>query len=146
MFNVMANRIARLRTHPADEFFDQTRIDLFLDMAGQLDSPGPVLRKVDALEQERQRLVAEIVRLEDDEQRGAAATALSEANVARMLSTLADELQACDREALKDFLAAVLERVDLQPDALTCQLHYRISMPSRIKLASPRGFEPRLPP
>ena len=138
-----STEIAELRAKDAEI---EKRIDRFLDMAGQLESPGPVLRKVDGLEQERQRLAAEIARLEVDDRRGAAATALTEANVARMLSTLADELQACDREALKDFLAAVLERVDLQPDALTCQPHYRSSLPSRIKLASPPGFEPGFAP
>ena len=66
-----------------------------------------------------------------------AATALTEANVARMLATLADELQTCDREALKDFLAAVLERVDLDPEAMSCQLHCRIAVASRNKPASP---------
>jgi hypothetical protein len=103
--------------------------------------PGPVLRKVDGLEQQRKRLSTEIARLEDEDRHAVAATALTGANVSRMLATLAAELEACDREALQDFLTAVLERVDLDPNAMTCQLYYRISLPSRNKLASPRGFE-----
>ena len=137
------SEIAQLRSKDAEI---EKRIDRFLDMAGQLDTPGPVLRKVDGLERERRRLAAEISRLEDEDRQATAATALTEANVARMLTTLADELQACDREALKDFLATVLERVDLDPEAMSCQLHYRITPPSRNRLASPRGFEPRLLP
>ena len=135
--------IAELQSKDAEI---EKRIDRFLDMAGQLETPGPVLRKVDGLERERKRLTSAIARFEEEDQQALAAAALTEANVARMLATLADELQACDREALKDFLTTVLERVELDPNTMTCQLYYRISAPSRNKLASPRGFEPRLPP
>ncbi len=128
--------IAELRAKDADI---EKRIDRFLDMASQLETPGPVLRKVDGLEQERKRLANAIARFEEEDRQSTAATALTEANVAKMLATLADELQECDREAMKDFLTAVLERVDLEPEAMTCQLYYRISVPSRNKLASPRG-------
>jgi len=133
-----SGEIAELRSKDTEI---EKRIDRFLDMAGQLETPGPVLRKVDGLERERRHLVSAISRLEDEDRQATAAMALTEANVARMLATLADELQACDREALKDFLAAVLERVDLDPDAMSCQLYYQISVPSRNKLASPRGSE-----
>ena len=132
------NEIAKLRSNDTEI---EKRIDRFLDMAGQLETPGPVLRKVDGLERERRRLATEISRLEEEDRQATAATALTEANVARMLATLADELQTCDREALKDFLAAVLERVDLDPQAMSCQLHYRIAVASRNKLASPREAE-----
>ena len=128
--------IAELRAKDADI---EKRIDRFLDMASQLETPGPVLRKVDGLEQERKRLANAIARFEEEDRQSTAATALTEANVAKMLATLADELQECDREAMKDFLTAVLERVDLEPEAMTCQLYYRISVPSRNRLASPRG-------
>ena len=57
-----------------------------------------------------------------------------------MLANLANELQEYDRESLKDFLGTMLDRVDLDPEAMSCQLHYRISVPRRNKLASPRGF------
>ena len=124
----------------------EKRIDRFMDMAAQLETPGPVLRKVDSLERERKRLSALIARFEEEDQQALAAAALTEANVSRMLANIADELQACDREALKDFLTTVLDRVELDPNAMTCELYYRISAPSRNKLASPRGFEPRLPP
>ena len=36
--------------------------------------------------------------------------------------------------------------IKLDPSTMTCAQLYRISLPSRNKLASPRGFEPRLPP
>ncbi len=107
-----------------------------------METQGPILRKVDGLERERRRIASEISRLEADDQKAAEATNLNEAGVSKMLGTLANELQEYDRDSLKDFLGTVLDRVDLDPEALSCQLHYRISVPRRNKLASPRGFEP----
>ena len=53
---------------------------------------------------------------------------------------------AYDRERLKDFLLAVLDRIELEPRTLNCEICYRIPFSQGNKLASPRGFEPRLPP
>jgi hypothetical protein len=134
------SEIGELRSKDAEV---EQRIDRFLDMAGQLETPGPVLRKVDGLERERRRLATEISHLEESDREANAATALTEVNVARMLATLAEERKECDREALKGLLTAVLERVHLDPEAMSCQLYYRISLLGRNKLACPRGFEPR---
>jgi len=120
----------------------QIRIDRFLELAAKLDSPGSVLRKVDDLERERLRIASEIARLEHENQGADAAATLTEANVSRMLSNLASELETSDREAMKDFLGKVLERVELDPNAMTYQLFYRISPTYRNKLASPRGAAP----
>jgi site-specific DNA recombinase len=124
----------------------EKQISQFLDLAREMETQGPILRKVDGLERERRRIGAEISRLEADDQRAAEATSLNEASVSKMLANLANELQEYDRGSLKDFLSTVLDRVHLDPEAMSCQLHYRISVPRRNKLASPRGFEPRLPP
>jgi hypothetical protein len=43
------------------------------------------------------------------------------------------------REALKDFLACLTERIVLDPHSLDCQIHYRIGIEGRNKVASPRG-------
>jgi hypothetical protein len=42
------------------------------------------------------------------------------------------------REALKDMLASPAENVVLDPATLDCQIHYRIGLDGRNKLASPR--------
>lgn len=120
----------------------EKQISKFLDMASELDTPGPILRKVDELERERKLMAAEISRLEANDQQAEEANNLNEASVSRMLNTLANELQEYDREALKDFLGTMLDHIDLDPEAMSCQLHYRISVPRRNKLASPRRYEP----
>lgn len=50
------------------------------------------------------------------------------------------------REALKDMLASLAEKIVLDPASLECEIQYRIGIQGRNKLASPRGFAPRLPP
>ncbi len=47
---------------------------------------------------------------------------------------------------LKDFLTSILDGVELDPVESTVRLCYRIPMVSGNSVASPRGFEPLLPP
>ena len=54
-----------------------------------------------------------------------------------MLDRLAADMPS-DREALKDFVASLVKGITLDP--------YEIPAPAGEFMASPRGFEPRLPP
>jgi alanine racemase len=77
-------------------------------------------------------------------QRQARAVKPTERDVEVLLTGLASHLAEAEREGLRDMLAEVVERFELDPKTLTCRVHYRIS--SGKLMASPRGFEPRLPP
>ena len=70
--------------------------------------------------------------------------AIGPVDVRRIVRSLAEQLERSDREWIKDFLAGPMERVELTPDGRQCVIHYRIRTGD--SLASPRGFEPRLPP
>jgi len=59
-----------------------------------------------------------------------------------MLSRLADEMRLYDRGDLRDFLSSIVERVELDPEAATLQLCYRIPLRSGVSVASPGGFQP----
>ncbi|MCC7483542.1 MAG: hypothetical protein IT529_01005 [Burkholderiales bacterium] len=61
---------------------------------------------------------------------------ISEADVRAILAGLAEQFEEADREGLKDFLAGLVERIDLTADGSRCVIHYRISTGD--KLASPR--------
>ena len=63
-----------------------------------------------------------------------------------MLRRLADEMELYERHELKDFLSTILERIELDPDQATLQVCYRIPLRGGNSVASPRGFEPLLPP
>ncbi len=118
------------------------RVSRFLDMAAQIDSPGPVLRKVNEVERERETIAARIREIDEDRRQASAAEAITEERVHDLLASMAEEIEAYDRERLKNFLGAMIERIDLDPQQLTCELHYRIPLNGRNKVASPRQGPP----
>jgi len=114
------------------------RISRFMDMAVELDSRAPVLRKIEEIERERAQIAGRIAALEERDRAAVAAAAITADDVLRLLGTMAEDLHSYDREGLKNYLGAMLDRVELDPQTLDCQIHYRISLPMRNKLASPR--------
>ena len=59
---------------------------------------------------------------------------------------MAANLEALPEPELKAFLASLIGRVILDTGESTCCLHYRIPLATGDFVASPRGFEPLLPP
>lgn len=55
-------------------------------------------------------------------------------------------IEALVRAELKDFLGKLIETVILVPTDMTCSIRYKINLSRGDNLASPRGFEPLLPP
>ena len=117
------------------------RISGFMDMAEKLDTPGPVLRKVDELEQDRKRLEREMEQARRDAAIAAQARAVTEDQVNRMLDAMANDMERLDRDKLKDFLFTICDRVTLNADTLSARIHYKIPLVRRDRLASPRGFD-----
>ena len=117
------------------------RISGFMDMAEKLDTPGPVLRKVDELEADRKRVQREMDQARRDASTAAAARAVTEEQVGRMLAAMATDMERLDRDKMKDFLYTICDRVTLNPETLTARIEYRIPLVRRDRLASPRGFE-----
>jgi hypothetical protein len=115
-------------------------------MAAELKTPAPVLRKVDAIERKREAIEQRIVAWEKDDEAAQVLANITDAQVRKMLGRLADEMQLYDRADLRDFLGSILARVELDPDAATLQIHYRIPLRNVVNVASPAGFEPALPP
>jgi hypothetical protein len=66
--------------------------------------------------------------------------------VIKILDQMSADSAAFDRESLKDFLAAMVSRVTLDPANLTCRINYEIPAAAGECVASPRGFELALPP
>ena len=62
--------------------------------------------------------------------------------MAQFLAGVAANIEEMDREALKDFLSTLVERITLDPANHECQIHYRIGLDQRTKVASPRAFVP----
>ena len=117
-----------------------------LDVALGLKSRAAVLRKVDALEDQRSVIEQRIVAWEKEDESARALADVTDPQVKTMLGRMADEMRLYERNDLKDFLATILDRVELDPEEATLQLCYRIPLRGGVSVASPGGFEPPLPP
>lgn len=103
-----------------------TKISRMVDMAAELASPGPALRKIDQLEQERVTALAALEQAEAAQSQYAALTDVDAVSVRHALTGLATTLKATERDGLKAALAAMIDRIDLDPASLTCNIHYAI--------------------
>ena len=118
------------------------RAGQYLDLVPQMETAAPLLRKVEEIERQRTVIEQRIVGWEKDDEVGQALMKITGAQVRTMLSRLADEMRLYERADLRDFLGSILDRVELDPNASTLQVCYRIPLRSGLNVASPAGFEP----
>ena len=104
-----------------------------------MEAPGPLLRRLDELEIQREGIDQRLISLEDEKRRAKALAAVKESDVSRMLDALADDMAALDRDHLKDFIGTLIEEVILDPATRAGSIRYRIAQRSGVMLASPRG-------
>ncbi|GIX37984.1 MAG: resolvase [Silanimonas sp.] len=118
-----------------------------MDLVVEVADRRPILRRIEALELERQGLVAKAEQLQLEADLALPAEAITLPMVQRLLATLAEEAKENAHSGLRASLSNLIERVELDPKTLSATLSYRIAAPvSGARLASPRGFEPRSPP
>ena len=104
------------------------RSSRLLEMASELKTPGPALRKVDEIERQRSEIEQRIVAWDKKDEGARALADITDAQVRTMLGRMADEMRLYERGALKDFLGSILDRVELDPDEQTLQVCYRIPL------------------
>lgn len=135
----------RMSTPPPDERLKPLRdqvtttsakISKLTDLASEAESPRPFLDKINELERQRSRLTDELRGLEEQQQAADIFRAISEKDVRGLLASVADHLQSVDREALKELVGGLVERIELCPTSLTARLHIKIATGDL--LASPR--------
>lgn len=120
-------------------------ISRMMDFAGKLADPAPALRKIDELETARRKTAGELDLARKEAAAAAAYSRITEADVRAMLAAMVTDIQQLDRDSLKDWLARLLDRIELDPVKFTVQIHYRITPAQGDKLASPRDYE-HIPP
>ena len=120
------------------------KIDRLTSLAAETDTPRPFIDQIESNERARTKLVDELASLELDQDAADVLRAISDSDVKAMLGIMAEHLATVDREAMKEMLGGLLEKVELCPTSLNSRLHYRFAAGDL--LASPRGFEPRLSP
>jgi len=107
-----------------------------------LDAPTPraFYERLGELEAERAAIGRVLEQLEKQNAERTALSTITARDIEKVLDTLAESLEALDREQLKDFLHELAERVTLDPEDLTCKIHYRIPAQAGKFMASPREF------
>ncbi|WP_300453175.1 D-aminoacyl-tRNA deacylase [Accumulibacter sp.] len=115
------------------------RLRIFSDPTGRMNHS-----LIETHEVRRVALEEEVTRRSQIEAEAEKVRGLTEAQVTRILRALAEDVETIDRDRLKDFVRGLLEKVEIDLDASTFRISYRLSAGDRV--ASPRGFEPRYLP
>lgn len=102
----------------------------------------PLLAQIGMWEQEREKIRAGIIDLETRLVHARAVAGITEKDVLQILDNLANDMASLDRNELKDFLRGIIGKVAMDPETLSCQIHYTIPAATGELMASPRGCEP----
>ncbi len=126
----------------------EKKVARLADLVSETRTPDALLRQIEALEDERDGLVGCLDGLESERAASRLLRAVTAADVRRMLEGLTADLNARDPEALKDALREIVEKIELSPETFEAVVyfHFGPAVKTGEQLASPRGFEPRLPP
>lgn len=96
-------------------------------------------RQVTEYEAERARLVDELAAMRARRDQARQAEAITAEQVRGLLSTLLAEMREAPAAQQRQALAGLVDKVELDPETLSCRLHYRLE--TGVKLASRRGCE-----
>ena len=105
----------------------------------------PLLKQIEEWEAERTAWASQYAEMKEEVEHAKVMAAIKESDIRLLLSSLAQDVMLIERNHQKEFLNAVLDKVVLDPKTRTGSISYKIAA-SGVKMASPRGFEPRLPP
>jgi site-specific DNA recombinase len=121
------------------------RISRTMDLATELADPAPALRKIEELERARNEKTERLQALEVEAERSAWISKVSVDDVARALAGITEAAKEAGRsDLLRPVILSVVERIEIDPETLSGGICYRVATPdSGVKMASPRGFEPR---
>ena len=95
-----------------------------MDLAAEMQTPGPALRRVEAIEAKRKGLEGELRLLAAEVARADAMRQIGPKEVKAALSRLAEDLGGEDRDATKDALRGLIERITLTTGG-ECRIRYR---------------------
>lgn len=105
-------------------------------LVAESETPRPFLEQIAGIERQREALQAELETVEAEQQSAGVLRTISQADIRKLLAGIADHIDQVDRGALKDMLAGMIERVELDAGTMAAQVHYRIGLADA--LASPR--------
>jgi site-specific DNA recombinase len=114
----------------------EKRLARLVGLIEQTNSPGPLLRQMEALEVERGKYASALAIADAEAAERRAMSRITEHEVRRLLVERAAAIEDAEPEALRDALQGLLSKVELEGNDL--RIHYRIH---RDKMASPRATD-----
>lgn len=112
------------------------KIGRLADMAAESETPRPFMAQIEVVEKQREKLAEELNRKEADQKSAEVLRAITAKDVRDILAGLTDNLNTVNREALKEYLHAFVDKIELCPTTGACRIHYRIGTGDL--MASPR--------
>jgi site-specific DNA recombinase len=122
------------------------KITKIMDLMTEAANTAPFMRTVHELEDKRASLVERLQEVEREELARQSIQQLTEFDVKRALGQLLSELENSDKDTLKDFIQQIVQRVIVDEENTTQMTIYYCIVTRGFNVASPRGFEPLLPP
>ena len=86
-----------------------------MDLAASLQGPGPALRKIEQLEGQRKLVAADIASMGKEQGINAGMAKVIGPMVKQLLCAVVEAMRVMRREALKDMLASLAEKIVLDP-------------------------------
>ena len=124
------------------------RIKSLMETLPETTAKRPLLQQIEQWEKEREQIRASIIEEETQLAHSRAAGEITERHIVRMLDDLSANLAELPLEEQRDVLRGFIEHVEIDPATLRGRICYQFTAleSGGDKMASPRGFEPRLPP
>ena len=122
------------------------RIGRLADLISETSAPGALLRQIEEFEAERERAKLALEGMEAEAQAMRTMRELRPEQVRRVLRGIAQDMNAQEPSTLRDALREFIDRIELDPVTFDATVSWRLGHLTGDKVASPRGFEPRLPP
>lgn len=118
-----------------------SRIDKLTRLLSDTDETAPLLRTIEVLERERKEIEQKTEGLQQAAAASKQLSDITEIDVRRTLRALARdmaELPPGQIDNVKAFIAGMVDQIQLDPVNLTCRIHYRLTLETGVKVASPR--------
>lgn len=115
------------------------KIARLMALVPETTAPRPLLEQAEKLEAERAPVLARAAALRRAVELGRQARRIEPRDVAAFLSGLAVQCDGSSRADLKDLVAGLVGRVELDPATLRCRIFYEIPLQGGVLVASPRG-------
>lgn len=116
----------------------EAKIDRLANLLSQTTATETILRKIETMEQERADLQRIIETANTAARHATALREITDRDVRKILTGIADELNQIDRDDLKEILRGLVDKITFDYTSSDCCIYYKIAVQTGDLMASPR--------